>query len=153
MATIGARMPNWKNLLLATFFLGFAAYLYLHHGSPWAIGLFFAASLYLGVLAFTGLSAGGVVDLRDAVDFVSNPADAIFERTLDTLAPEPAAGDRQPGTLGRIAAMIDGDADADAKSDFDPDAAIQRYMASRPADAAPLAAQSPAPRTFGRRGL
>lgn len=144
-------MPNWKNLLIATAFMGFAAYLYIHHGSPWMVGLSFAASLYLGVLAFTGLSAGGVVDLRDAVDFVRNPTEAIFDRTLDTLAPEPAAGDGQPSALGKLAAMIDGE--DEAKSNFDPDAAIQRYLAERPADAPPLAAPSAAPRTFGRRGL
>lgn len=131
--------------------MAFAAYLYINHGSPWMIGLSFAASLYLGVLAFTGLSAGGVVDLRDAVDFVSNPAEAIFDRAVDTLAPEPAAGNRQPSALGKLAAMIDGD--GEAKSDFDPDAAIQRYLAERPTDAPLLAAPSPAQRTFGRRGL
>jgi hypothetical protein len=135
-------MPNWKNLLIATAFMGFAAYLYIHHGSPWMIGLSFAASLYLGVLAFTGLSAGGIVDLRDAVDFVSNPAEAIFERAADALPAKP---------VSKLAAMIDGD--SDAKSDFDPDAAIQRYLAERPAGAPPLAAPSTAPRTFGRRGL
>ena len=135
-------MPNWKNLLIATAFMGFAAYLYIHHGSPWMIGLSFAASLYLGVLAFTGLSAGGVVDLRDAVDFVSNPTEAIIERAAGALPAKP---------VSKLAAMIDGD--SEAGSDFDPDAVIQRYIAERPADAAPLAAPSPAPRTFGRRGL
>lgn len=137
-------MPNWKNLLIATAFMGFAAYLFIHHGSPWIIGLSFAASLYLFVLAFTGLSAGGVVDLCDAVGFVVSPTEAIVDRAASALPAKP---------VSKLAAMIDGDSEADAKSDFDPDAAIQRYLAERPAGAPPLAAPSPAPRTFGRRGL
>lgn len=135
-------MPNWKNLVIATAFMGFAAYLYLHHGSPWMIGLSFAASLYLGVLAFTGLSAGGVVDLCDAVDFVVSPTQAIVDRAARALPAKP---------VSKLTAMIDGD--DEAKSGFDPDAVIERYLAERPAGAPPLAAPSPAPRTFGRRGL
>lgn len=52
-------MANVKNIVVGTALLAVAAYLLLSHGPPLAMGLFFAAALYLYAVAITGWSSDG----------------------------------------------------------------------------------------------
>jgi hypothetical protein len=106
------------------------------------------------VIDFAGLSAGGLDDLRDAVDFVRNPKDAIVDRTVDQILPQAEAAESHlRGMWAGFLAELRGGAKAEPASaeEFDPDAVIARYLAERPqtADAPPSpAAARP---SFGRK--
>lgn len=142
-------MPKLINAVAATAFLAGAVFTFMVHGSPWTIGLLFAASVYLYVLAFTGLSSG-LSDVHDAVGFIQDPAEAIVDRAADLL-PEPDRGTDRPSPFEKLRAVVDGD---EQNKEFDPDAVIARYLAERPpGGASPMAAagHGAAPRTFGRR--
>ena len=72
---------------------------------------------------------------------------------LDGNQDEPQRPQPRGGVLQQFARELGVGAEGADKPAFDPDAAIARYLAERPADAAPL---EPAPRRaggFGRKGL
>jgi hypothetical protein len=155
-------MPNIKNVLIGTVFLSLAVFTFLQHGSPWMIGLLFAASMYLFVIAFTGLSSEGVADLQDAIDFVRNPREALTDRIMDTVLPDPDAeqGTERKSILADFIAEVRGDEGcgdavrASSEKPFDPDAVIAKYLADRPqqAPAGEAAGLGAAARpTFGRK--
>ena len=150
-------MPKLLNVVAATAFLALAAFTFMLHGSPWMIGLFFAASVYLYVLAFTGLSAG-LSDVHDAVGFIQDPAEAIMDHATDQLFPDDEAdrGAKRASPLDALRSAIGGDEHGAGNKEFDPDAAIARHLAAKRAERAQAAAAPAHPAmphrpVFGRR--
>ena len=150
-------MPNVKNVLVGTVFLSLAGLEFFRQGSPWTIGLLFAAAIYLYALAVTRMSSGGLSDLTDALDFVGNPTRTIADRTVDQLLPEAEKAEGRFWGKYRefVAEVRNEESQAAPAKAFDPDAAIARYLAERPNNVgipeANDAASAPRP-TFGRKG-
>ena len=133
-----------------------------------AAGLLYGLPLefVLPVLGLAGLLlAGGIyalvtgqsVELTPAVEFVQNPAAAMFEGAIDAVIDRNA--ERRQDTsprppFGRLSQILT-DSDAhETREPFDADAALARYMARR--DAVPPAdmpVQAVPSRGFGRKGL
>ena len=150
-------MPKLLNVVAATTFLALAVFTFMLHGSPWLIGLLFAASVYLYVLAFAGMSAG-LSDIQDAIGFVRDPADAIMDHATDQLFPDSGAdsGTRRASAFDAIRSAVGGDEHAAGTKEFDPDAVIARHLAARRAEgaqgaAAPAHPAMPHRPVFGRR--
>ena len=99
-----------------------------------------AAILFVRGLQGRGVTQGG--DTPGPIEFIRDPAGAIVDSAIDR--------------IGDLLADKD-EAQAEQQPAFDPDAAIQRYLANRPEAAGPAdypsAAQPPAHRGFGRKGL
>ena len=132
-------MHGWKHWLMGAGFFGFGAFKLFTDGSPWLVGLCFAASAYLFYRALHDQTGAPVDDLQFAVDFVRNPYDAVVDQVVGHFTErddEPAEQNRPPVAQ----ALVRPEEPAPEPSGFDPDAAIARYLANRPApEPAPLA--------------
>ena len=134
-------MRGWSSIAVGFLLLGLACWSFVGEGLGSSTLLCAAGALFFFFRGAQGLSADQAGDLGDATalfEFVSNPADAIVDTATDRLAdwlndqPKGAAAD-QPG--------------------FDPDAAVERYLAQRDTQP-PAAPVNPAPyRSFGRKGV
>ena len=149
-------MQGWKHLLVGTGFLGFSAYQIVAGGSVWLIGVPLVASGFFFYRAFTGQTGTPGADFSLAVDFIRDPLDTFVDEAAARLdgnqdeAPRPKP---QGGVLQQFARELVGrDDEAAEKPAFDPDVAIARYLANRPAgDRSPETA-SPRAAGFGRKG-
>jgi hypothetical protein len=144
-------MQGWQHWLMGAGFLGFAMYTLVSGGSYWLMGLSVGASFYLFYRALHEETGAAADDLQLAVDFVRNPYDAILDEAVGQLTGEdeerPRRGEPKPGVIQSLIAEFD---TRETKSDFDPDAAIARYLANRPPpEVTPLAKPV---RGFGRKG-
>jgi hypothetical protein len=151
-------MHGWKHWLIGAAFFGFAMFTLFTGGSPWLVGLCVVASAYIFYRALTDQTGAAFEDLNLAIDFVRDPCDTVFDEAVARLEgdedEQPAKRD-QPGVLQSFVSELGlGAKAAEEKPAFDPDAAIARYLANRPADAAPLEPAPPrAAAGFGRKGL
>ncbi len=149
-------MQGWKHVLVGSGFLTFAAFQVVWGGSFWLIALPVVASAFFFFRAFTGQTGTPGADLSLAVDFIRDPLDTVLDEAaarLDGNQDEP----RQPRTKGGVLQQFVRDlgvsADAPDKPAFDPDAAIARYLANRPAGSGVAETLPPAAaRGFGRKG-
>jgi hypothetical protein len=156
-------MQGWTHWLMGAGFFGFGAFKLFTDGSPWLVGLCVVASGYLFYRALTDQTGAPVEDLDLAVSFVRDPKGTLVDQVVDLLGGgedqprdekrrEETRREDKPGLLKSFIAELD---TRDLKSDdqFDPDAAIARYLANRPAEQ-PVPeppALRPAVQGFGRK--
>ena len=137
-------MRGWSSIVVGVALLGLAAWaqmMSIHSGVAISFGL---AGAFLIFRGFQGAEITEAGDPTALGDFISDPAGALVDAAVDK------ADERS--TARRAAAGAS--ALADAPSDFDPDAALARYMANRPPPQPEAAVDVPAPaRGFGRKGL
>ena len=151
-------MQGWKHVLVGTGFLGFSAYQMAFGGSFWTIGLPLVASGFFFYRAFTGQTGTPGADLNLAIDFIRDPYETVFDEAaarLDGDQDEAPRSKPQGGVLQQFARELasGGEGHGD-KPAFDPDEAIARYLANRPAGAGSAEAAPPrAAAGFGRKGL
>lgn len=150
-------MQGWKHLLVGTGFLGFSAYQLVFGGSFWMIGVPLVASAFFFYRAFTGQTGAPGADFSLAVDFIRDPLDTMVDEAAARLDDNPNDAPRpkpQGGVLQQFARELVSRIDeADDKPAFDPDEAIARYLANRPAgEGSPETAPQRAA-GFGRKGL
>lgn len=111
---------------------------------------FLAGAGTLGWRLFQGDRSASFNDADAVMDFVKNPAGAIAGEFWDRATQ--FADDRETDARRKLARAES--KQAVAETGFDADAAIERYLANRPAEAAP---PDPAPLRagggFGRKGL
>jgi hypothetical protein len=148
-------MHGWKHWLMGAGFFGFGAFTLFTDGSPWLVGLCVIASGYLFYRALTDQTGAAVEDLDLAVSFVRDPKGTMFDQAVDLLggSEEPRREER-PGLLQSLIAEFDTrEGKADEAKPFDPDAAIARYLANRPAEQPVSMPEPPRPavRGFGRK--
>ena len=139
-------MQGWTHWLMGAGFFGFGTFKLFTDGSPWLVGLCVVASGYLFYRALTEQTGTPIEDLDLAVSFVRDPKGTLFDHAIDQLVggddEEPARtarNERKPGVLQSLVAELD---TREEKSSFDAEAAIERYLANRPA---PQPAPAPAP--------
>lgn len=141
-------MHGWKHWLIGAGFFGFAMFQLFTGGSPWLIGLCVVASAYIFYRALTDQTGAAVEDLNLAIDFVRDPYDTVFDEAVARLgggddAEQPAR--EQPGILQSFVSELGrGEKANEERTAFDPDAAIARYLANRPAEPQPA-------KGFGRK--
>ena len=117
-------------------FFGFGAFKLFTGGSPWLVGLCVVASGYLFYRALTDQTGAAVDDFGLAVGFVRNPLSTVVDQAVGQLGgdEEPRENNR-PGLIQSLVAEFGGErSKQDENPAFDPDAAIARYLANRPAD-------------------
>jgi hypothetical protein len=145
----------WKHWVMGAGFFGFGIYMLLTGGSLMLVGLSVVAAAYLFYRAFTEQTGEAGQDLELAVNFVRNPYETLFDEAVARLdndqRDQPAQDQR--GMLRSLVAEL-GLGDDQRKDDergFDADAAIERYLANRPAEAAAQPPYRPAAQGFGRK--
>ena len=144
-------MHGWKHWLMGAGFFGFGTFKLFEGGSPWLVGLCVVASGYLFYRALTDQTGTPIEDLDLAVSFVRDPKGTLFDQAVDMLGgggdDEPVRDEKpKPGVLQTLIAELD---TREEKSGFDADAAIERYLANRPApEPHPVARQV---QGFGRK--
>ena len=143
-------MHAWKHWLMGAGFFGFGTFKLLTAGSPWLVGLCAIAAGYLFYRAYTEQTGEAAQDLELAVNFVRNPTETVFDEVVARLDQRiDQASKDQPGLIQSFVSELGLAENNPAEpSAFDPDAAIARYLANRPApEPAPLAR----PQGFGRK--
>lgn len=149
-----AAMHGWKHWLMGAGFFGFGTFKLFTDGSPWLVGLCVVASGYLFYRALTDQTGAAAEDLNLAIDFVRNPYDTVFDEAVARLGggeDEDQPKRDQPGVLQSFVSELGlGDKASEDKPAFDPDAAMARYLANRPAEQQPEPAR-PAVQGFGRK--
>ena len=151
-------MQGWKHVLVGTGFLAFSAFQLVSGGSFWMIGLPLVASGFFYFRAFVGQSGAPGADLSLAIDFIRDPVDTVLDvaaARLDGNQDEDLRSNPKVGVLQQLARELGagGEDEGGKKPAFDPDAAIARYFANRPAEAGPLESAPPRAAGFGRKGL
>jgi hypothetical protein len=147
-------MQGWKHWLMGAGFFGFAMFKLFTGGSPWLVGLSVVAAGYLFYRALADQTGAAAEDLELAVGFVRNPYETLFDEAVARLTGEDEEEQPRkpsgPNMLQSLAAELDTrETKTDAGNGFDPDAAIARYLANRPAvESAPIAQQV---KGFGRK--
>ena len=151
-------MQGWTHWLMGAGFFGFGTFKLFTDGSPWLVGLCVVASGYLFYRALTDQTGAPIEDLDLAVSFVRDPKGTLFDQAVDLLGGgeeqprEETRREEKPGLFRSFIAELD-TRETKADEQFDPDAAIARYLANRPAEP-PLAEpppRRPAARGFGRK--
>ena len=143
-------MHAWKHWLMGAGFFGFGTFKLLTGGSPWLVGLCAIAAGYLFYRAYTEQTGEAAQDLELAVSFVRNPTETVFDEVVARLDQRiDQASKDQPGLIQSFVSERGLAENKPAEPPaFDPDAAIARYLANRPApEPAPLAR----PQGFGRK--
>ncbi len=127
-------MHGWKHWLMGAGFFGFGAYKLFEGGSPWLVGLCVVASGYLFYRALTDQTGAAAEDLELAISFVRDPKETLFDHAVDLLGgrDEEPVREEKPGAIQALIAELD---TREQKPSFDADAAIERYLANRPAPA------------------
>ena len=142
-------MQGWKHWLIGAGFFGFAMFKLFTGGSPWLVGLCVVASAYIFYRALTEQTGTAGADLELAVSFVRDPYDTVIDEAVARLGggdDEEQPRRDQPGVLQSFVSELGlGEKAAEEKPAFDPDAAIARYLANRPAEPLPV-------KRFGRKG-
>ena len=142
-------MQGWKHWLIGAGFFGFAMFKLFTGGSPWLVGLCVVASAYIFYRALTEQTGTAGADLELAVSFVRDPYDTVIDEAVARLGggdDEEQPRRDQPGVLQSFVSELGlGEKAAEEKPAFDPDAAIARYLANRPAEPLPV-------KCFGRKG-
>lgn len=120
---------------------------------------FLAGSAVLFFRFASGDREAGVADVQSTMDFIRDPAGSIVDAAFDRLPGsdrQPAVEQKRDSAIGRVASWLsdDGSSPAEQKP-FDADAALARYMASRPDGSPALETSIPqaSARGFGRKGL
>jgi len=132
-------MRGWSSMLVGFLLLGMAYWSFSADGFGFSTLLCAAAAAFFFFRGAQGQEAGETGDPTALIDFVRDPADAIVDTATDRLTDW-----LTPEAKGK---------DAD-KPGFDPDAAIARYLAQRPAEPPPANPVAPAPhRSFGRKAV
>ena len=151
-------MHGWTHWLMGAGFFGFGTFKLFTDGSPWLVGLCVVASGYLFYRALTDQTGAPIEDLDLAVSFVRDPKGTLVDQVVDLLGGgeeqprEEKRLDEKPGLLQSFIAELD-TRESKAADQFDPDAAIARYLANRPAER-PVAEPPPlrpAVQGFGRK--
>ena len=152
-------MQGWTHWLMGAGFFGFGTFKLFTDGSPWLVGLCVVASGYLFYRALTDQTGAPIEDLDLAVSFVSDPKGTLLDQAVDLLGggdeprrDEKERRDEKSGLLQSFIAELD-TRESKAGDQFDPDAAIARYLANRPAEQ-PVAEPPPlrpAVQGFGRK--
>ena len=141
-------MYAWKHWLIGAGFFGFAMFTLFTGGSPWLVGLCVVASAYIFYRALTEQTGAAGADFELAVSFVRDPYETVFDEAVARLGggdDEEQPRRDQPGVLQSFVSELGlGEKPAEEKPAFDPDAAIARYLANRPAEPQPV-------RGFGRK--
>ena len=135
-------MRGWSAIFVSFLLLGLAVWSFAWDGFSSSTLMCAVAAAFIFFRGAQGMEINEVGDPLAVIEFVKDPADAIVDSATERLGDW---FDNRP--LG---------AEAD-QGGFDPDAAVERYLAQRGPDpvAAPVAAvTNPAPpRGFGRKGL
>ena len=147
---------GWKHWLMGAAFFGFATFKFMTGGSPWLVGLCVVAAGYLFYRAFVDQTGAAADDLQLAVDFVRDPREALLDIAAARFAgdEEEQPARERPGLMQALLARFGPkEAELAEAPAFDPDAAIARYLANRPAQqpAAAEPAHRPASKGFGRK--
>ena len=151
-------MRGWKHVLVGTGFLLFALYKVETDDAYWTVGLLLAVSGFFYIRALAGWTGTPGADLSLAVDFIRDPFETVIDEAaarLDDNQDEVPQSKERGGVLQQFARElgVGRDDEAAEKPAFDPDEAIARYLANRPAgDASPETAP-PRAAGFGRKGL
>jgi hypothetical protein len=130
-------MRGVTSIVIALALLALAMWAFSSGGT--SMGVAFASGA--AILFVRGLQGRGVTEGADTpgpIEFIRDPAGAIVDSAIDRIGDLLADKEAAPAE--------------EAKPAFDPDAAIQRYLANRPESASAPPAP-PAHRGFGRKGL
>jgi hypothetical protein len=132
-------MRGWSSIFAGFLLLGIAYWAFATDGFGASMLMCAAAAAFFLFRGAQRLELDATGDPTAVADFVSDPAEAIVDTVTERLDDWLGEGRTKP-----------------AEEEFDPDAAVARYLAQRgtePASPAP-AASSPSPvRTFGRKGV
>jgi hypothetical protein len=137
MATVrrfGGGVMNWQSTWAGFALLGVAFWQFFSDGISFTAILFGGAALVVLVLGTLGKEVEAE-KISGTVDFLTDPAEAIVDAATD-----------------RLGSWLGGDAESD-QPQFDPDAALARYLENRPdGQPNPVAPRRELP-GFGRKGL
>ena len=161
-------MRGWTSYFIGTLLLAIAIWSYSSGGFSSTTILFGALALLMFFRGANGEPVTGAEDIMAPMEFIQNPAEAIVEAAVDKVGEmfggnednrtKDEKGAKQgKGVLGTAAIKVDqvlnGTGEKDAQgSAFDPDAVIQRYLATRAEPITESAPVSVRPQ-FGRKGL
>jgi hypothetical protein len=132
-------MRGVTSIVAGAVFLSLAVWFFLTDGLGMTPLLFAAGAAFLFFRGYQGQNLSEAVDPGLALDFVSNPKEAIVDAATDQLA-DWIGQDREKKT-------------DDEQPSFDADAVFARYMEKHGKQLGGITAEAPAPAGFGRKGL